>query len=305
MSRLIQEHHQSLSSYWVINRIGDEARMPRFFNETLPFSKVVPYRLTKRDVHFNDDVPLHYAPSLEIVLYENLSGNVVVDNQHMYIQNNSVVLNPPMTVHGGWVTSDSDGSCIYCLQVSLEHMAHYIQLENFLAEKSLSLNNAPIIIPEYEQIHALMNDLFRCDDNVFLRNISILSIFEIIARHIPSSDVYVDIKHKSMETLKTLISWTHHNFAKRVTLNDAAAMVGYSKHYFCKWFKKQTNMSFVQYLKRVRVYNAGTLLLAGKSVSEAGYASGFENMSYFIKCFKEIRGCPPKQFVEAIRMYSN
>ena len=139
------------------------------FNETLPFSKVVPYRLTKRDVHFNDDVPLHYAPSLEIVLYENLSGNVVVDNQHMYIQNNSVVLNPPMTVHGGWVTSDSDGSCIYCLRF-LWSTWHTIFSWKIFWLKNPILNNAPIIIPEYEQIHALMNDLFRCDDNVFAQH---------------------------------------------------------------------------------------------------------------------------------------
>lgn len=304
MPKMIQEGANPSSSYWIINRIGDEARTPRHFNETLPFSEAVPYRLTKRDVYSNDDVPLHYAPSLEVVLYENLSGHVVVDNQHVCIQNNTVVFNPPMAVHGGWVTSDTnDGGCIYCLQVSLEHLAHYIHLDTFLAENALSLENAPVIIPEYQSLHTLVNQLFACDDNVFLRNIAILSIFEIIARHIPSSGVRMNARVETKESLKTLISWTHDNFEQRITLDDAAAVVGFSKHYFCKWFKKQTGSNYIQYLKRVRVYNASMLLLSGKSVSEAGYASGFENISYFIKCFKEIRGCPPKHFVETTRMH--
>lgn len=304
MSTLVPKGSPVSSNYWIINRIGDEARMPRSFNETLPFSQEVPYRLTKRDVFSNDDVPLHYAPSLEVVLYHNLSGYVVVDNQHVYIENNTVVFNPPMAVHGGWVTSDSsEGGCIYCLQVSLEHMAHYVQLEHFFSEHSLSLENAPVTLPEYDRIHALVNDLFDCDDNVFLRNIAMLSIFEIIARHIPPSTESLDVKAERSAAIKQLISWTHDNFEQRITLDDAAAVVGFSKHYFCKWFKKQTGSNYIQYLKRVRVYNASMLLLAGKSVSEAGYASGFENISYFIKCFKEIRGCSPKHFVETTRMH--
>lgn len=306
ISKPIQKETDPSSNYWIINRIGDEARMPRHFNETLPFSEVVPYRLTKRDVFSKDDVPLHYAPSLEVVLYANLSGYVAVDNQHIFIQNNTVVFNPPMAVHGGWVTSDTDdGGCIYCLQVSLEHMAHYIQLENFFDENALVLENAPVVIPEYDAVLKLVKDLFNYDGNVFLRNIVILSIFEIIARHIPASGTRVQTKPENKEALKALISWSHDNFEQHITLDDAAAVVGFSKHYFCKWFKKQTGSNYIQYLKRIRVYNASMLLLSGKSVSEAGYASGFENISYFIKCFKEIRGCPPKHFVEVSRMHSD
>lgn len=304
MSNMIPKEQQPLSGYWIINRIGDMARTPRCFNESHPFSEVVPYRVTNRDVFSKDDVPLHYAPSLEVVLYENLSGHVVVDNQHVSISNNTCVINPPLAVHGGWVTSDTAaGSRIYCLQVSMEQMAHYLQLENFFDEKGIALENAPVVIPEFDAIRNLMDDLVRYDDNVFLRNIAILSIFEIIARYIPSTGARTDVRVENKEALKAIISWSHDNFDQRITLDEAAAVVGFSKHYFCKWFKKQTGSNYFQYLKRIRVYNASMLLLSGQSVSEAGYASGFENISYFIKCFKEIRGCPPKRFVEVTRMH--
>lgn len=55
------ESYDSVPSFWTINRIGNESRRPRYFNETLPFSSMVPYRLTERDVFSNDDVPLHLS----------------------------------------------------------------------------------------------------------------------------------------------------------------------------------------------------------------------------------------------------
>ena len=302
LSSYPKESYDSVPSFWTINRIGNESRRPRYFNETLPFSAMVPYRLTERDVFSNDDVPLHCASSLEIVLYENVSGNVVVDNRHQYIENNTVVINPPMAVHGGWVTGNSGK--IYCLQISIESMAHYIKIDSFLAEKGLSLQNAPITIPEYGRLRTLFDELFACDQDVFQRNIVILTIIKVLTQHIPHAAGQVDSLDASKEELKVLISWTHSNSTHKITLDDAAAVVNFSKHYFCKWFKKNTGMNYVQYVKRVRVYNASMLLLSGKTVSEAGYASGFENMSYFIKCFKEIRGCTPKNFIEEVRIHN-
>lgn len=294
---------QNGSSFWKINRIGNESRRPRTFNETLPFTTAVPYRLTRRDVFSNDDVPLHYASSLEVVLYENVAGDVMVDNRHIHVQDKTVVITPPMAVHGGWVTGEA--GVIYCLQISLECMAHYIQLDNFLAEAGVSLQSAPLTIPEYDPLREYIEILFNCDDNVFRRNAAILSIIETIARHIPPSAGSMESIPDSKEELKFLISWTHDHYDQKIALEDAAAVVGFSKHYFCKWFKRHTDVNYIQYLKRVRVYNAGIMLLSGKSVYEAGYACGFENVSYFIKCFKEIRGCTPKRFVEATKLHNN
>ncbi len=289
----------SITNFWAVHRIGDEARRPLFLNETLPLSASVPYRLTTRGVLGNDDVPLHYASTLEIVLYENVVGSVVCDGRHQHISGNTVVVVPPLLVHGGWVTGEM--GAIHCLQISLESMRHYINIDNFLAENGLQLCNAPMIIPDYNDMRALMNVLFENDDNVFKRNIAILSIIEIIARHIAPSHGGVERLSSTKEELRALISWTHEHHSSRITLDAAAAVVGFSKHYFCKWFKQQTGLNYIQYVKRVRIYSASKLLMMGKPVYAAGYESGFENMSYFIKCFKEIRGCTPRHFVDSLR----
>ena len=282
-----------------IRRIGDAVCTPRFFNETLPFSISVPYRLTKRSVFGNDDAPLHYASSLEIVLYENVMGDVVTNGRHLKIAGNTVIVNPPMFVHGGWVTGEN--GIIYCLQISLESMAHYIRIDSFLNEQHIRLQDAPMCIPEYDWMKEQYNTLFSEDGNVFKRNIAILRILEALARHIPCSRHASERLGNENENLKTMISWTHTHCAEHITLEDAASVVGFSKHYFCRWFKQHTNMNYIQYVKRVRIYNASKLLLSEKPVSEVAYDCGFENVSYFIKCFKEIRGCTPKQYIESAR----
>jgi len=289
-------------SFWTINRIGDETLTPRSFNETLPFSTQVPYRLTRRDVFSSDDVPLHYASSLEVVLYENVTGVIVVDDQHLRISGTCVEVVPPNVVHGGWVRGERGR--IFCLQMSLDALSHYVNLENFLTEQGRRLEDAPPVIPESERIAGLIDDLFKSDDNVYQRIAAILSIVEAIARHIPPSEGARERLAGGRAELKALISWTHKNYPQKITLDDAAAIAGFSKHYFCKWFKSQTGVNYIQYVKRVRVYNASKLLLMGQSVNEAGYESGFENMSYFIKCFKDIRGSTPKAYMESVRRTS-
>ncbi|NLF26787.1 MAG: helix-turn-helix transcriptional regulator [Clostridiales bacterium] len=289
-------------SFWTINRIGDETLTPRSFNETLPFSTQVPYRLTRRDVFSSDDVPLHYASSLEVVLYENVTGVIVVDDQHLRISGTCVEVVPPNVVHGGWVRGERGR--IFCLQMSLDALSHYVNIENFLTEQGRRLEDAPPVIPESERIAGLIDDLFKSDDNVYQRIAAILSIVEAIARHIPPSEGARERLAGGRAELKALISWTHKNYPQKITLDDAAAIAGFSKHYFCKWFKSQTGVNYIQYVKRVRVYNASKLLLMGQSVNEAGYESGFENMSYFIKCFKDIRGSTPKAYMESVRRTS-
>ncbi|HSK68998.1 MAG TPA: AraC family transcriptional regulator [Candidatus Limnocylindria bacterium] len=284
------------ASFWSINRIGDETLRPRHFNETLPFTSAVPYRLTKRSVLSCDDVPLHYASSLEIVLYDGVEGEIVVDGKQVPIRGSAVVVVPPGVVHGGSVTGTE--GMIYCLQISLESMSHLVNIAGFLEEDGLSVMDAPAVVPEADAMRGFVADLFDNDGSVFRRCITILRIMETISAHIPPVGGRA-VPGRS--ELKALISWTHEHSASAISLTEAAAVVGFSKQYFCKWFRQNTGVNYVQYIKRIRVYNAGKLLLKGMSVSEAGYESGFQNISYFIKCFREVRGCTPKEFAEAAR----
>jgi len=58
-----------------------------------------------------------------------------------------------------------------------------------------------------------------------------------------------------------------------------------------------TGYSTTEFLRTQRLKLAAQLLKGGKiSVSEAGYTVGFNDISYFGKCFKKEFGCAPSDF---------
>lgn len=88
-----------------------------------------------------------------------------------------------------------------------------------------------------------------------------------------------------------------HVVARKVHLTTAA---------FCRYFKRQTNMTFTAFVNQYRVERAKNLLMQGRNVSEACYGVGLESLSYFNKIFKALVGENPSDFrarIEAERGY--
>jgi AraC-like DNA-binding protein len=79
-------------------------------------------------------------------------------------------------------------------------------------------------------------------------------------------------------------------------VNVVAGKVNLSTPAFCRYFKRQTNMTFTEFVNQYRIERAKNLLMQNNNVTETCYAIGFESLSYFNKLFKEIVGENPSGF---------
>jgi YesN/AraC family two-component response regulator len=85
-----------------------------------------------------------------------------------------------------------------------------------------------------------------------------------------------------------------------VNLEEIAKAMHVSTFYFCKMFKKATGLTFTDYLGRVRVEKAKTLLLNPHlRVSEIAYMVGFQSLTHFNRVFRHLNGESPSQFRDA------
>lgn len=88
-------------------------------------------------------------------------------------------------------------------------------------------------------------------------------------------------------------------YYRKPDVNIVAKKVNLTTPAFCRYFKRQTNLTFTEFVNQYRVERAKNLLMQNHNVSETCYAIGFESLSYFNKVFKEIVGENPSAFMRS------
>lgn len=94
----------------------------------------------------------------------------------------------------------------------------------------------------------------------------------------------------------TVYQYIDTHFNKQPDVNEIANQVHLTTAAFCRYFKKQTKMTFTDFVNQYRINQAKNYLLQDKSVSEACYSVGLDSLSYFNKLFKKIGGENPTDF---------
>lgn len=102
---------------------------------------------------------------------------------------------------------------------------------------------------------------------------------------------------RSIEKIKLILSYISENYMHKITTSEAAAACYYSDSHFMRFFKAAMGESFIQYLNNYRLRIAVQLLLStNESIIDIAAKTGFENLSYFNRCFKKRFGKTPGQY---------
>lgn len=104
----------------------------------------------------------------------------------------------------------------------------------------------------------------------------------------------VDKEQKRLTQIQTYVVC---NAKRDITIDDMAKYMGMNRSSFCIFFKKATGKTFISYLNDYRVEQA-CQLIANKdlSISDICYQVGFNNVPYFNRVFKSIKGVSPKNY---------
>ncbi len=93
------------------------------------------------------------------------------------------------------------------------------------------------------------------------------------------------------------INYIHNNLGEDLTLERVSEHVNLSRCYFCTQFKKETQLSFSNYLTYARIEKSKFLLThSDKSILDIAILLGFNSQNYFTTQFKKFTGMTPKKF---------
>lgn len=258
------------------------------------------YYVDKHDSRY--EMVSHWHNEFEIVRINEGELNIRLNNRTIKAKAGDIIFVNPETVHGA--TPDE---CVYeCLVFYLDFLSVGCEGCKYFFD---GLIHGDYIVKEHIENNEILcktvNEIFET-----MKNKSRGYKFRIIGGLYKLFGEIIDNQYYEntgaisetardgkMLKLKSVLSYMRENYDKQITLQNMADSAGMSPKYFCYFFKEMTKKSPVEYLNTYRIEKASRKLInSSKSVTEIAYSCGFNDLSYFIKTFKEYKGVTPAKF---------
>lgn len=119
-----------------------------------------------------------------------------------------------------------------------------------------------------------------------------------MGRHLPAVSALPSGKAVRNETrIKLMLTYIKEHFSEELSIEDIAASAAISPSECLRCFKATINITPIQYVKQFRIQKAAELLLStDRKITDIGSLCGFQEMSYFAKSFRELKGMTPTEY---------
>ena len=264
--------------------------------ENFPFSYY-------KEKYSNHMIKLHWHPEIEL-LY-GISGELavtVVEDKYILKQGDILFINPEELHTYSPITQSVEYHAAVFEASLFQFKENHFFEQDFTSQILNGTLKFPRMIsrehPQYDEISTVVHRLFNEDIEskpMIFADLTIL--FCTLLEHSLLEKVLDETAYKKSEDVKLCIKYMEDNYMRKVTLAELADLIHMSPNYFCNYFKKQTGDSPFTQLNYIRVKRAAKLLkMSENSIVDVAEACGYENVSFFIRKFKEIRGCTPSVY---------
>lgn len=95
------------------------------------------------------------------------------------------------------------------------------------------------------------------------------------------------------EIITESLVYIEKNLKQKISIEEIAEHVGYSKFYFSRMFKQAMSISVIEYVRERKIMRASESILQGNKILDVAIEYGWESHSGFIKAFKSYYGFSP------------
>lgn len=200
----------------------------------------------------------------------------------------------------GWSLPRTAGQSFTALYLNPREMEEAVaqKLRHIPSQANVYFAN-PALRSTLEKVQWALTDTTPAD-SMYLESLFLIAVLELcviqkeklVAMAQPPGRLSRSHEHK-------IADYVQANLGKDISLNDLAQITGLSRFHFLRAFKRTTEETPYQYLLRLRVERAQTLLRESKlSVSQIAGAVGFKDSTQFIRTFRKKVGATPGAYRE-------
>lgn len=246
----------------------------------------------------------HYHPELELVFVEQGSGKIHIGQHLSHFKNGTLVLIGPNLPHLGFVERFTRNESEIVIQFKMDFLGNnFFDSNEMLAIKQL-LERSKSGIRFHNHIKNFLGNKLKelFEMNNFNRLLYFLRALNQLAQtkdfdvlNVSGPTVVTNLQDN--ERLDTIFNYVRNNFSEEIKLKDIADKVSMTVPAFCRYFKKSTQKTFIEFVNEFKIVHATKLLSEGQmSLTEISFECGFNNQSHFIRQFKKITAQTPSEY---------
>ena len=252
------------------------------------------------------DAPFHFHPEFELTHIKKGEGQRYVGTQVEDFEADDLVFLGSNLPHC-WISKPvSENQTVEATVVQFKRDflgEDFLELPEMQKIKDLFTgSNAGLKISGKGKIEILTEMVYLEQNNEYLKLLSLLKILGILASSeelVPIDRSFSGLKHSNNETIRfqRVFAYLIEHYREEITLNKIAEVAHLSPTSFCRYFKAVTGKTFLEIINEYRIQYACQLLKKNElSVSQIAFESGFNDVPYFNKLFKKMKGVSPMKF---------
>ncbi len=242
----------------------------------------------------------HWHNSLEILLIKSGKMNVWINDHLLQFGKNQIIIINSKDIHA---TKCLEPSTVQLLQIPYSLLKVSIpDIEDIRFDPD-SISNHEQKAKMLKTLHQLltkMGDIYKTKENGYALQFSSL-IYELLYVLIKDCriDVSSTLKQKNSiihKRLITIMDYVNIHYSEPISLNEVANLISLNPEYFCRFFKKNMGITFLDYVNEIRLSHVfQDIMHTDKSITGILAIHGFTNYKLFLKMFHEKYGCTPLQ----------
>lgn len=258
--------------------------------------------------HFKD-FPIHWHEEMEIIMAKKGKANYYIDLETYGIEEGDIIILRPSVLHSLRQKDDiryESESMLFNLNIVNNNSIDLCSAKYFTP----IINNQvkiPFIIKRtdegYSDIKNILIEIFNCynaKENGYelLLKANILKFFYYLFKNSRiQKNNSIETKNYMVEKIKEILNYIEKNYSEMISIKDLSVLANMSEYHLMRSFKKCTGMTCIEYINNYRLKIASKLLkTTDLSIINISIESGFNNISYFNKLFKERFNVTPKEY---------
>ncbi len=235
--------------------------------------------------------PDNWHENIEILTFVKGTADVSLNERHVTVNAGDTVVVNSNCLHS---VSSSAELVYYCLIIDRAFC-----LQNYFDTSKMVFAE---LIHDEEVFHkmSLLAKEFGNEDGEYRTQVIRAHVLEICAhlcRFYTSDERAESTESHLLSCIKRALGHIHTNYKSNISLDEIAELVGLSKFYFAREFRRVTGYTLVAYINLVRCEKAKKLLSENRlSVGVISEECGFSNQSYFTKIFTAYTGRRPGEY---------